>query len=199
MPLVNEVRKILLFSILLFFFSSCIGFAHSVSIFAWVEGDTIYTESYFADGTRVKNGKIEVLDSKGDVVHQGITDENGEYSFKIPEYDNLTLVLDASMGHRATFEISAEELRGTYKGGDKDDDISSEISSDTNSEIRNVSIDEIRTAVREEVSEQLKPVLRDLALLRSKRSISTREIFAGIGYVLGLMGIAMYFKSKKKK
>jgi nickel transport protein len=199
MPLVNGARKILLFSLLLYFFSYCSVFAHSVSIFAWIENDTIYTESYFADGTRVKNGKIEVIDSKGDVVHQGSTDENGEYSFRIPKYDNLTLVLNASMGHRATFEISAEELRGINKEGDESDDLSSENPSDTNSEIRNVSIDEIRTAVHEEVSEQLKPVLRDLALLRSKRRISTREIFAGIGYVLGLMGIAMYFKSKKKK
>lgn len=195
----NGVRKTLLFSILLFFFSSFSVFAHSVSIFAWVEGDTIHTESYFADGTRVKSGKIEVKDSTGAIVHQGITDENGEYSFRIPKYDNLTLVLNASMGHRASFGISAEELKGITKGGNEAADLFSEGSSDTNTGIKNVSIDEMRMVVREEVSEQLKPVLRDLARLRSKRRISTREIFAGIGYLLGLMGIAMYFKSKEKK
>jgi nickel transport protein len=199
----RPVRKILLFSLLLFFLSSAIGFAHKVNIFAWVEGDTIHTESYFPDGTMVKSGKIEVIDSTGTVVNQGTTDENGEYSFRIPKYDNLTIVLDASMGHRATFKISVDELQTAPRESERENEEKTEsryeIKSSKDEEVESFTNDEVRKIVSEELSRQLKPIIRDIAELRAKRRISTQDIFAGIGYVLGLMGIAMYFRSKGKK
>lgn len=225
---VSGVRKLLLFFLLLFFLSSAIGFAHKVNIFAWVESDTIHTESYFPDGTTVKSGEIEVIDSTGAIVHQGIIDENGEYSFRIPKHDNLTIVLDTFMGHRATFEISADELEGYNiegyyqkessekgshnkgsnkkgnhggsNGGSNEADKSFyKIGANNNSAHQNIDLDEIRSVVRDEISQQLKPIVRDVAELKAKRRISAQEIFAGIGYLLGLMGIVMYFKSKGKK
>lgn len=39
------------------------AFAHKVNIFAYVEGDTVYTESYFPDGKKVESGLVEVYDS----------------------------------------------------------------------------------------------------------------------------------------
>jgi nickel transport protein len=179
------------------------GFAHKVNIFAWVDSDTIYTESYFHDGEFVRNGKIEVRNSSGEVVHKGVTDENGKHHFKIPLIDTLTLILDTSMGHRATLELSADELKDFYgsgKGESRESDKSfHELEANDNSNYQNVDIDDIRAVVRDEVSRQLKPIKRDIAELKAKRRMSAQEIFAGIGYLLGLMGIVMYFKSKGKK
>jgi len=74
------------------------AFSHRVNIFAYVEGDTIYTESYFYDGTPVTDGKIEVTDSNQSTVFTGRTDDEGLFSFKIPKKDDLTIVLDAGTG-----------------------------------------------------------------------------------------------------
>ena len=38
------------------------AFAHKVTIFAWVEGDTVHTESKFSGGRVAKQAPIEVYD-----------------------------------------------------------------------------------------------------------------------------------------
>jgi nickel transport protein len=84
--------------------------AHKVNIFAYAEGDTVYTESYFPDGRKVEGGKIEVHDSKGNKLLEGTTDKEGLFNFKIPKKDDLEIVLIATMGHRNSFTLSADEL-----------------------------------------------------------------------------------------
>jgi len=44
----------------------------------------------------------------------------------------------------------------------------------------------------------LKPIARMLAEIRQKEP-TVRDIFAGIGYIFGLAGIAAYVHSRKKK
>jgi len=84
--------------------------AHKVNLFAYVEGNTVHTESYFPDGRPVAGGKIEVYDGEENKLLEGFTDENGFFSFEIPEVDRVQIVLHASMGHRATATLAAEEL-----------------------------------------------------------------------------------------
>ena len=93
-----------------FFHSATHTFAHKVNIFAWVENGTINTESYFPDGKVVQNGSISVFDSNENLLLTGKTDSEGMFSFPVPKGDDLTIILDASMGHRATFTITQEEL-----------------------------------------------------------------------------------------
>jgi nickel transport protein len=89
------------------------AFAHKVNIFAYVEGKKIYTESYFNDGKKCIDSKIEVFDNRENKLLEGLTDKEGEFSFEVPPEDvDLKIVLTASMGHRAEYSISADELRG---------------------------------------------------------------------------------------
>ena len=41
--------------------------AHGVSVFAWVEGDTVYVESKFSGGRRAKNATVLVYDKEGNL------------------------------------------------------------------------------------------------------------------------------------
>lgn len=84
--------------------------AHKVNIFAYVENGKIQIESYFPDGKAVEQGGIEVLDSQGQKVAEGVTDKEGKCVLPIPKKDDLTLVINASMGHRATFQLKKSEL-----------------------------------------------------------------------------------------
>jgi hypothetical protein len=84
--------------------------AHRVNLFAWVEGDTVYVESKFSGGKKVKAGKIIVTDPQGTELVKGTTDENGEFSFKVPKKTELKIVLLAGAAHRAEWTISAAEL-----------------------------------------------------------------------------------------
>jgi len=86
-------------------------FAHKVYIFAWAEDGFIHSESSFGDKKVIK-GKIEVVDEKKAVILNGITDEKGNFSFKIPDNpaSDLVLNLDASMGHQASWRVKKEEM-----------------------------------------------------------------------------------------
>ncbi len=79
--------------------------AHKVNIFAYIEDDTVYTESYFPDGRAVEDGKITVLDSNDEALLEGRTDEKGLFSFAIPKKEDLVIILDAGMGHKNRFEL----------------------------------------------------------------------------------------------
>ena len=91
-------------------FVSVPALAHKVTIFAWVEGDTVHTQSKFSGGRRAQNSTVVVYDMDGNQLLEGKTDENGEFSFKIPKKTGLKVVLKASMGHMAEWTIPAEEI-----------------------------------------------------------------------------------------
>ena len=109
----KEVRIFLLVSFLLLFFSSSIGFAHKVEIFAWIDDDTIYTESYFQNGDFVRNGKIEVLNREKKPVYDGwVIGRDGN-----PLTDPKT-ILEALVEKRAALLPlgGTMEIAGSHKG-----------------------------------------------------------------------------------
>jgi len=84
--------------------------AHKVNLFAYVEDGKILTESFFPDGQPVVGGTIEILDGQEQKVAEGITDKEGKCVLPIPKKDDLTVVINASMGHRNTFKLKKSEL-----------------------------------------------------------------------------------------
>ena len=67
--------------------------AHKVTLFAYVEG-----------------GKVLVYDSQEKLLLEGLTDKAGLFSFAIPKVDDLTIVLDATMGHKNSFKLKKAEV-----------------------------------------------------------------------------------------
>jgi nickel transport protein len=89
---------------------SAVAFAHKVNLFAYVEAGKIYTESYFPDGSPVKKGKVLVYDSQKNLLLKGITDKKGLFSFAVPKVDDLTIVIEATMGHKNTFKLKKADV-----------------------------------------------------------------------------------------
>lgn len=84
--------------------------AHKVNLFAYVEGGTVYTESYFPDGRPVTGGTVTVTDQAGNQLVEGQTDAEGKYSFPIPAMTDLQIRLQASMGHQIGFSLPRQEV-----------------------------------------------------------------------------------------
>ena len=177
--------------------------AHNVTIFAWVEGDTVYTESKFSGGRKAQNAPIEVYDAQGDKQLEGKTDENGEFSFKIPKKTALTIVLLAGMGHRSEWTIPLDEVapglpdqtaaKMRMKVGKKTNQREAQPVS-----LPPVSASDIESAVEKALDQKLKPLVKLLTESR-KQGPSVSDIFGGIGYIFGLMGVGAYFHYRKKK
>ena len=168
-------------------------FAHKVNIFAYAEGDTVYTESYFPDGTKVKDGVVQVYDSQGTKLLEGKTNENGEFNFKPLKKDDLKIVLLASMGHKNTYTLSADELRDIIAAQKSQ---KPEPKEPRVKEVAEVDLDQIKRIIDTSLDEKLKPIMRQLTKAQ-QREVSFTEVIGGIGYIFGIMGIILYFLSKK--
>lgn len=86
--------------------------AHKVILFAWVEDGMIHTESSFAGKRKARDCPLIVRDDTGRIIHEGKTDDQGLYSFKIPDgvETDLILTLEAGIGHQAEWRIKKDEL-----------------------------------------------------------------------------------------
>jgi nickel transport protein len=187
----NQIFLVLLFTLLVVAGSSSSALAHKATIFAWVEGDTIVTESKFSGGRRAVNSPVHVYDGKGREILNGKTDEKGEFSFKLPEITDLKIVLEAGMGHRAEWRIPEAELRGDVDVPPE----SGEIQEPPPEGSALLSREEVKQIVEDSLDTKLRPITRRLAEMEEKGP-SVTEILGGIGYIFGLMGVALYFKSR---
>lgn len=191
----NKLYLILIFTFLIIIMMDVSVFAHKVIIFAYVEGDRVYTESYFSDGKKCMNSKIEVFNNRGDKLLEGLTNGEGEFSFEVPSEDgDLKIVLTAGMGHRAEYSISADEIRGST-GLIKEE--SEEPLSIVSPETSSVDLKEIQSIIEDTLDEKLKPIMREIKKFQEDK-ISSTEIIGGIGYIIGIFGIIAYFLSRKR-
>ncbi|MEJ5347800.1 MAG: hypothetical protein WHS46_03820 [Desulfosoma sp.] len=94
------------FLVMLTVLASVPAWAHKVNLFAYAEGGVVYVESYFSDGSPVVQGSLRAMDAKGAQIFEGKTDQRGKAQFQAPpEKQDLTIELNASMGHRAVFTL----------------------------------------------------------------------------------------------
>lgn len=195
---VFDYHKLLIslaFLALLLLIPASVVFAHKVNIFAYQEADTVYTESYFSDGTKVKDGIVEVYDRQGTKLLEGKTDENGEFDFKLLKKDDLKIVLLTSLGHKNSYTLSVDELPDIIASEKPQ---GPELKKFKAKEVTPVDLEQIKRIIDTSLDEKLKPIMRELAKAQQK-GVSFTQVIGGIGYIFGLMGIILYFLSKKKK
>ena len=168
--------------------------AHKINIFAWAEGQTVFTESYFTGGKLIEGGLVEVFDPAGQKLLEGRTDQKGEFSFKLPQKTDLLLVLTASMGHKSDFTLKVENADEAAPAAEPAK-ITGELSPDT------VTVDmrQLRTVMEETLDLRLKPIYRSLADAKRREGPSLTNIIGGLGYIIGIMGLILYVRSRKKK
>ena len=91
-----------------------LAWGHGVNVFAYVDGQKIFVEGYFTGKSKAVDSVVEVFDAQGNKLHEGKTNNNGVYSFKVldvvPIRGDLRIVLKAGPEHQAEFRIPASEL-----------------------------------------------------------------------------------------
>ena len=227
--MINPVRKHIRLSfitfLLLFFAVSFLipqeySYAHKVQMFAHVEGSKVFVEGYFADGKKAKNSEVTVFDNKsGERLLGGKTDDMGKFSFNIPKKTDLRISLNASLGHKTEQVLPGSELpdaggsnmplRGTKehennppiptlekggKGGFERGFSGVKEKVASFSQIEQV---ELQVMIEKGIEKGISPLLRGFS--ECKERVYYSEIIGGIGYIFGIMGIALYFKARKNQ
>ncbi|MFH1913847.1 MAG: hypothetical protein ABIK45_06200 [Pseudomonadota bacterium] len=201
------------------------GHAHRVNLFAYVDGDTVVTESGYSRSNRVNHGTIEVFDAAaGTLLLTGTTDAKGSFAFPIPEPARggtmaLRLTLSAGEGHQAEWTIAATELAATGQAADTaapapEPALSALQSAPPNTapqamghshlpaahsqtQIEAQIQAQVEAQVETAIRRELAPVKQMLAEL-SQAGPGVTEIVGGIGYIVGIFGIFAYLKSRTR-
>ncbi len=162
-------------------------------IFAWVERSTVFTESKFSGGKKAINAPVVIFDKDGKKLLEGKTDNKGEFSFKVPKLTDLRIVLNAAMGHKAEWTVPESEIRKAGNILEKKSAV--EPSGPTTV---GLSKEEVKKIVEDSLDKKLRPIVRMMTESKNNEP-SITEIIGGVGYIFGLMGVAIYFKNRKKK
>ena len=171
--------------------------AHKVNMFAYVEGGQIFLEGYFADGKKALNSEVKLFDAQDKLLWQGRTDAQGEATIPLPATDgDLRITLNASMGHKTEYILTADEIRGVEDGSTVAATSAVSDNEATNSEAA-PAIDnrQLKRIVRREVGVAIKPLVRGLSELKERRGIS--DIVGGIGIIAGLLGAWFFVQARK--
>ena len=198
--------------------------AHRVNIFAWTEGNEVVAECGFNGGNKVKQGQVVVFDAAtGAKLLEGRTDDFGVYRFPISaegKAHGVRIVIKAGEGHQNEWTVEAAELATIQPGTVAAPAPSSAPASAAASapavatapaaqrpaspktdktpaqQAANISAAELQNIVNTALDAKLGPIRKELAEMRVARP-GFSEIFGGIGWLVGLAGIALYFKGRR--
>lgn len=201
----NRLALAVCFALALSLCLSSLAWAHRVNIFAYVDGNRVITDSGYSRSKRVHDGTVEVYDaSTGDMLLSGDTAEDGGFDFEIPDqaranHADLRLLLKAGTGHQAEWTVKYDEFaaaKGPFASQESEHGHMEVVDSDAgrsgDEALSSVKAAEIEAIVRRE----LKPVKRML-VEQTQAGPGVTEILGGIGYILGLLGMVAYMKSRK--
>jgi cobalt/nickel transport system permease protein len=165
--------------------------AHRVNLFAWYDGKMILSEGYFSTGTKAVNSTILVLDSEDKEVFHGMTDKKGKFSYKPPGNGEYRLVLEAGMGHRDEALVSVQDMESegaAPEAGQATEDAYKGNVTITSTEFKHI------------LDRKLNPIKEQLLRLAEQGDrVCFRDVVAGLGYIAGLMGLAIYLAQRKRK
>lgn len=209
MPCPRALPGLILLWLLLFLLLSSTALAHRVNIFAYVEGREIQVECGFSKTQRVKHGKIEVLDAKsGQLLLNGQTDEQGIFRFLIPPQASqaekgLLVRIFAGEGHQNEWLISPAELKASGETSNKSTlppQVRMEAKqpaecASASSESCTAALANLEERLNQSFEEKLSPI-RHLLAQQYESGPNLRDIIGGLGWILGLLGLAAYFKSR---
>ncbi|MBG3877952.1 hypothetical protein FVW20_13275 [Desulfovibrio oxamicus] len=196
--------------------------AHRVNIFAWVEGGAIRCETSFSSGNPARKATVTAtLAGSGTVVGTAVTDAKGACSLPItPELRaakaDLVIEVQAGEGHRNTWTMPAEE----YLAAPVAEAVKSAAASpaapfaspaptvaatttapapSAAGPSTGTAVDEaaLRRIVAEVVAEQVAPLRHSLAAMQSGGPRMS-DVAGGIGYIVGLAGIALWARSRRR-
>ena len=187
------------------------AWAHRVNIFAWTEGDTVNVVSNFPSGKKVQSGHVVVMDMQGHELLSGTTNEEGEFSFKIPRREDIKIVRMAGEGHQAEWTLHASEMeewneaktapgRMTATEQGKTTMTASHPSWEDKAgpQYPRFDVKDIENALEPLLDRKLRPI-KKMLIDAQQKGPGVRDIVAGLGYILGLVGIAAYVQSRKRR
>jgi nickel transport protein len=85
--------------------------AHQLSVFAWVEGDTVKVEGTLSKGKHPKMGTVSVYDGDEQLLFTTALKPDGTAAFPLPNWKTgLKIVVDIGYGHQSYWILTPNDI-----------------------------------------------------------------------------------------
>jgi nickel transport protein len=94
--------------------------AHKLSVFAWVEGNTVKVEGKLPKGKRPKQGVIFVYDGKDRLILRKQVQPDGTATFPLQSWETgLKIVMDIGKGHQSYWILTPLDIQKQLEDTEK--------------------------------------------------------------------------------
>jgi nickel transport protein len=185
--------------------------AHKLQVFAFADGARIEGSAYFAGGAKAQGATIKVEDAEGHVLAELTPAPDGGFSYLAQSQVDHLIVADSGDGHRAEWRVTAPELAAGFPGAPKPVERSSTAASTNRSTEPPIHSDPLPLSfsqsagapsapadlatIERAVARQVLPLREELRAAQDQ--VRLHDIMGGIGYILGLVGIALWWRARR--
>ena len=172
--------------------------AHKVNLYAYAEGGKLVGEGYFSGGRKAQNAVVKLLGPEGKLLGQTKTDTKGAFSIAFPPgVAPLKLVLVAGEGHKGEFILRAEDLGVSKKETQAPEVNAPEM--DAPAKAAQVDLAALENHLGRLLDRKLAPIQARLnRLAREGDQVTLKDVVGGLGWILGLVGLAAFFMSRRE-
>jgi nickel transport protein len=186
--------------------------AHKLQVFAFADGARIEGSAYFAGGAKAQGATIKVEDADGRVLAELTPGPDGGFSYVAQTPMDHVIVADSGDGHRAEWRVTAPELAGGFPSAATEPvERSSPPASANRSTDPPIHSDPLPLSftqsagapsapadlamIERAVARQVLPLREELRAAQDQARL--HDIMGGIGYILGLVGIVLWWRARR--
>ncbi|MBJ7532887.1 carboxypeptidase regulatory-like domain-containing protein [Rhodomicrobium vannielii ATCC 17100] len=176
--------------------------AHKLKVFATATGAAIEGYAYFGTGGRARQSSVTVASPDGTVLGKTTTDDEGNFRYDATRRVDHVITVDGRDGHVASYTVAADELPQTLASGG--DAAAAKPSAErTGAPIaaapavsRTGEDTDLRAFIDQSIARQIRPLREQIDANQEK--IRLHDILGGLGYILGLGGLAFGLAQRRK-
>ncbi len=157
------------------------AFAHALHLFAEGDGTVIRGRAYYQGGSPAVEAQVLAFGPEGRKLGETRTDAEGAFTLSVTYRSDHRLLVVTGDGHGAEFRVPAAELSASLAPADAEPALPAEAASPA---------DEL-AAIRS----QLASLREQLAGYEQRTRL--RDVVGGIGYIVGLAGVAFYMAARR--
>jgi nickel transport protein len=158
--------------------------AHKLNLFAHVEGKTILGKAYFSSGAAAQGVSVTAFDPAGRELGRTTADAQGQFSLEARTRCDHRLVVETADGHGAEYTVSAAELPA---------DLAPAVAGPPKPGASGGSGGKIAAKTppdADQIAAKIDALTAQVVQLREQ--LRFRDVLGGIGFILGITGIAFY-------
>ena len=188
--------------IALLMFDAGAALAHRLNLFAYAEDATIVGSAYFSGGGAPAGAAVTAYGPDGAVLGQTTTDREGAFTLDATVRTDHRITVETADGHAAEFLVTAAELPARLPPGEAVAPADAAAPTAEPPEpvaAVDAAIDDaaLEAMISRAVQQQVRPLRQQLAAYSEE--IRLRDIIGGIGYILGIFGLAAYAMALRRR